>query len=141
MVFQLFPMVANHWSDDGMVTIHRSGLDVSNRDEVLKCQCDILFAYRCLSTMLKHQLGRKSEILKRGDTSTPLLKSVALVNLNLVKNGNKIINRSKDLLCPNIFKSAVGNPHQILKLKENHHHHNQQQHHQQQDCITKTIIL
>ena len=26
MVFQWFPMVANHWSDDGMVTIHRSGL-------------------------------------------------------------------------------------------------------------------
>ena len=28
MVFQWFPMVANHWSDDGMVTIHRSGLVV-----------------------------------------------------------------------------------------------------------------
>ena len=28
MVFQWFPMVANHWSDDGMVTIHRSGLFV-----------------------------------------------------------------------------------------------------------------
>ena len=28
MVFQWFPMVANHWSDDGMVTIHRSGLCV-----------------------------------------------------------------------------------------------------------------
>ena len=27
MVFQWFPMVANHWSDDGMVTIHRSGLE------------------------------------------------------------------------------------------------------------------
>ena len=26
MVFQWFPMLANHWSDDGMVTIHRSGL-------------------------------------------------------------------------------------------------------------------
>ena len=26
MVFQWFPMVANHWSDDGMVMIHRSGL-------------------------------------------------------------------------------------------------------------------
>ena len=26
MVFQWFPMVANHWSDNGMVTIHRSGL-------------------------------------------------------------------------------------------------------------------
>ena len=26
--FQWFPMVANHWSDDGMVTIHRSGLNV-----------------------------------------------------------------------------------------------------------------
>ena len=26
MVFQWFPMVANHWSDDGMVTIHLSGL-------------------------------------------------------------------------------------------------------------------
>ena len=23
-----FPMVAYHWSDDGMVTIHRSGLDL-----------------------------------------------------------------------------------------------------------------
>ena len=23
MVFQWFPMVANHWSSDGMVTIHR----------------------------------------------------------------------------------------------------------------------
>ena len=28
MVFQWFSMVANHWSDDGMVTIHRSGLIV-----------------------------------------------------------------------------------------------------------------
>ena len=26
MGFQWFPMVANNWSDDGMVTIHRSGL-------------------------------------------------------------------------------------------------------------------
>ena len=26
MVFQWFPMVANHWSSDGMVTIHRYGL-------------------------------------------------------------------------------------------------------------------
>jgi len=26
MVFQWFPMVANHWSNDGMVTIHRRGL-------------------------------------------------------------------------------------------------------------------
>ena len=26
MVFQWFPMVANHWSNDGIVTIHRSGL-------------------------------------------------------------------------------------------------------------------
>ena len=26
MVFQWFPMVAKHWSDNGMVTIHRSGL-------------------------------------------------------------------------------------------------------------------
>ena len=26
MVFQWFPMVSNHWSYDGMVTIHRSGL-------------------------------------------------------------------------------------------------------------------
>jgi len=26
MVFQWFPLVANHWSDDGMVTIHCSGL-------------------------------------------------------------------------------------------------------------------
>ena len=26
IVFQWFPMVAYHWSDDGMVTIHRSGL-------------------------------------------------------------------------------------------------------------------
>ena len=30
MIFQWFPMVANHWSDDGMVTIHRSGLDLDN---------------------------------------------------------------------------------------------------------------
>ena len=27
MVFQWFPMIANHWSNDGMVTIHRYGLD------------------------------------------------------------------------------------------------------------------
>ena len=26
MVFQWFPMVANHWFNDGMVTIHRHGL-------------------------------------------------------------------------------------------------------------------
>ena len=26
MVFQWFPVVANHWSTDGMVTIHRYGL-------------------------------------------------------------------------------------------------------------------
>ena len=26
MVFQWFPMVGNHWSNDGMVTIHRRGL-------------------------------------------------------------------------------------------------------------------
>ena len=26
MVFQWFPMVANHWSNDGMITIHRYGL-------------------------------------------------------------------------------------------------------------------
>ena len=26
MVFQWFPMVANHWSNDGLVTIHRYGL-------------------------------------------------------------------------------------------------------------------
>ena len=25
MIFQWFPMVANHWSNDGMVTIHRYG--------------------------------------------------------------------------------------------------------------------
>ena len=29
MVFQWFSMVANHWSNDGMVTIHRSGLNPS----------------------------------------------------------------------------------------------------------------
>ena len=29
MVFQWFPMVANHWSNDGMVTIHRRGLDLA----------------------------------------------------------------------------------------------------------------
>ena len=28
MVYQWFPMVANHWSNDGMVTIHRYGLFV-----------------------------------------------------------------------------------------------------------------
>ena len=27
MVFQWFPMVANHWSNDGVVTIHRRGLE------------------------------------------------------------------------------------------------------------------
>ena len=31
MVFQWFPMVANHWSYDGMVTIHRSGLFKTHR--------------------------------------------------------------------------------------------------------------
>ena len=30
MVFQWFPMVANHWSNDGMVTIHRYGLHWSH---------------------------------------------------------------------------------------------------------------
>ena len=55
------------------------GNDGATRDEVLKCQCDILFVYRCLSTMLKHQLGRKSGNLKRGDGTTPSLKLVALV--------------------------------------------------------------
>ena len=30
MVFQLFPMAANHWSNDGMVTIHRYGLIWAN---------------------------------------------------------------------------------------------------------------
>ena len=30
MVFQWFPMVANHWSNDGMVTIHRRGLHYCN---------------------------------------------------------------------------------------------------------------
>ena len=29
MVFQWLPMVANHWSNDGMVTIHRCGLRCS----------------------------------------------------------------------------------------------------------------
>ena len=29
MVFQWFPMVANHWSNDGMVTIHRYGLPLT----------------------------------------------------------------------------------------------------------------
>ena len=75
------------------------GLDGSRRDEVLKCQCDILFVYRCLSTMWRKQLGRKSGNLKRGDISMPSLKSVALVNLNPVKKGNKIIIIAKDLLC------------------------------------------
>ena len=32
MVFQWFPMVANHWSSDGMVTIHR--LFLINRNKV-----------------------------------------------------------------------------------------------------------
>ena len=31
MVFQWFPMVANHWSNDGMVTIHRRGLLITHR--------------------------------------------------------------------------------------------------------------
>jgi len=30
MVFQWFPMVDNHWSNDGMVTIHRRGLMLTN---------------------------------------------------------------------------------------------------------------
>ena len=34
MVFQCFSMVANHWSDDGMVTIHRSGLLVMVKSKV-----------------------------------------------------------------------------------------------------------
>ena len=34
MVFQWFPMVANHWSDDGMVTIHRSGLRLLEEWEI-----------------------------------------------------------------------------------------------------------
>ena len=29
MVFQWFPMVANHWSNDGMVTIHRYNISAS----------------------------------------------------------------------------------------------------------------
>ena len=33
MFFQWFPMVANHWSDDGMVTIHRSGLIIGNNPQ------------------------------------------------------------------------------------------------------------
>ena len=33
MVFQWFSMVANHWSDDGMVTIHRSGLPEAQRTQ------------------------------------------------------------------------------------------------------------
>ena len=33
MVFQWFPMVANHWSNDGMVTIHRRGLHLSHQDK------------------------------------------------------------------------------------------------------------
>jgi len=32
MVFQWFPMVANHWSNDGMVTIHRRGLTTYDKD-------------------------------------------------------------------------------------------------------------
>ena len=41
MVFQWFPMVANHWSDDGMVTIHRSGLMPFGN----KFSCPYLFSY------------------------------------------------------------------------------------------------
>ena len=33
MVFQWFSMVANHWSDNGMVTIHRSGLTWTDLNE------------------------------------------------------------------------------------------------------------
>ena len=35
MVFQWFSMVANHWSDDGMVTIHRSGLFIKAEREIV----------------------------------------------------------------------------------------------------------
>ena len=31
MFFQWFPMVGNHWSNDGMVMIHRYGLDRANK--------------------------------------------------------------------------------------------------------------
>ena len=32
--FQWFPMVANHWSNDGMVTIHRYGLVLAVRGKI-----------------------------------------------------------------------------------------------------------
>ena len=45
MVFQWFPMVANHWSDDGMVTIHRSGLVLMPRRALPPSTSIIFFAF------------------------------------------------------------------------------------------------
>ena len=46
MVFQWFSMVANHWSEDGMITIHRSGLSHTERESD---PCVILYTV-CYST-------------------------------------------------------------------------------------------
>merc|ERR1712032_723408 len=47
MVIQWFPMLANHWSNDGMVTIHRRGLNPS-----LNCSPSVRFPgsqfWKCL---------------------------------------------------------------------------------------------
>ena len=54
MVFQWFPMVVNHWSDDGMVTIHHSGLALSLlRDET----CPLCHVHCCRSHCCSHLLG------------------------------------------------------------------------------------
>ena len=44
MVFQWFPMVANHWSNDGMVTIHRYGLQYMLN--IAQCTCTHLLKGR-----------------------------------------------------------------------------------------------
>ena len=48
MVFQLFPMAANHWSNDGMVTIHRYGLIWANGQRhgwatLKSAQCNLIW--------------------------------------------------------------------------------------------------
>ena len=37
IVLDGFSMVANHWSNDGMVTIHRYGLGKTNSDKSVTC--------------------------------------------------------------------------------------------------------
>ena len=36
MVFQWFPMVANSWSNNGMVTIHRHGLNERLQNRIIQ---------------------------------------------------------------------------------------------------------